>query len=353
MQFFKLLAILLLVASCAKARIIQNFSMRQSKVVIAHRGASGELPEHTKEAFVLAHSMEADFIEADVVSSKDGILFALHDLTLDGTTDVAVKFPKRARKDGHYYAIDFLARELKTLNVHERVHPETGSPVFPNRFDPNSKARFEMPTIKELIDLVIGMNHSRQKNTGIYLEPKRSEFHRENRIDLISKLSEVISSAQRSEPSLKVIVESFNPTDLKSLKFDYHVNNPLVQLIGENSWAEANVDFSEMLSAEGMKEVAEYADGIGPWVYQLIRPSTGSGQVVVTNLVNFARNNSLFIHAYTVRSDSLPTFAKGWDELLEMLYLGVKVDGVFTDQPAMAVGFLNRYSAKSSTIQGK
>lgn len=352
MNFIRLFVIILIAASCAKARLIQNFSLRQSKVVIAHRGASGELPEHTREAFVLAHANDANFIEADVVSSKDGVLFALHDLTLEATTDVAQQFPQRARSDGKFYAIDFTASELMKLFVHERTHPETGEAVFPGRFDPKSQAKFKLATLEELMELIIGLNQSRKKTTGLYIETKRSDFHTEHGIDLIAKLQEHVAKAKAKDAELKIIVESFNPQDLKMLKYDYKVDYPLVQLIGENSWSESNVDYLEMITAAGMQEVASYADGIGPWIYQLLRPI--SGQVVVTDLAKLARDNGLFIHSYTVRLDSLPPFAKSYDQLLEMLYLGVKVDGIFTDWPSEAVSFLNRYSATtSSTIKGK
>ncbi len=351
MSTFRLFLIICLVASCAKARVIQNFTLRQSKVVIAHRGASGQLPEHTRESFVLAHSFDANFLEADVVSSKDGILFALHDLTLEATTNVAKLYPKRVRKDGKFYAIDFTARELKELDVFERVHPETETPVFPRRFDSKLNAKFKMATVEELIHLVIGLNKSRAKRSGVYLELKRSQFHREHKIDLVGKLHELIVASHKLDSDLPFIVESFNPDDLKSLKYDYRAEYPLVQLIGENSWAEASVDYTEMLSEQGVAAVAKYADGIGPWIYQLLRPV--SGQVVVTDLAKFARDNGLFIHSYTVRKDALPPFAESYDQLLEMLYLGVKVDGIFADQPDEAVSFLNRYSAKTSTIKGK
>ncbi len=351
MKIMRLIAILIIAASCAKARVIQNFSLRQSKVVIAHRGASGVLPEHTREAFVWAHSSEANFIEADVVSSKDGVLFALHDLTLEATTDVAKRFPTRARSDGKFYAIDFNASELRQLTVHERVHPETGEAVFPGRFGPKVAANFKLATLDELIQLLIGLNESRNKSTGLYIEPKRSEFHTEHKIDLIAKVQNSIKEARALAPELNIIVESFNPQDLKTLKFDYKVDYPLVQLIGENSWSESSIDYQQMITSEGTREVAKYADGIGPWIYQLLRPI--SGQVVVTNLAHHARENGLFIHSYTVRADSLPPFAKSYDQLLEMLYLGVKVDGIFTDQPSMAVSFLNRYSASNRTIKGK
>src|SRR5687767_9176819 len=98
-------------------------------IVIAHRGASGYLPEHTLEAAAYAHALGADFIEQDVVLSKDDVLVVTHDIHVDTTTDVAARYPDRKRADGRYYAIDFTWEELKALRVHERVNETTGQPV--------------------------------------------------------------------------------------------------------------------------------------------------------------------------------------------------------------------------------
>jgi glycerophosphoryl diester phosphodiesterase len=105
-------------------------------IVIAHRGASGYLPEHTLAAKAMAHAMGAHFIEQDVVLSRDGTPIVLHDIHLDSTTDVAQAFPGRARDDGRYYAIDFDIEEIRELRVHERTHLGTGlgRAVYPGRF---------------------------------------------------------------------------------------------------------------------------------------------------------------------------------------------------------------------------
>jgi glycerophosphoryl diester phosphodiesterase len=101
---------------------------------IAHRGASGYLPEHTLEAVAMAHGLGAAYIEQDVVMTGDGVLVVLHDLTLDATTDVSSRFPGRAREDGKHYAIDFALVELKSLAVNERIKPDFGERAFRNRF---------------------------------------------------------------------------------------------------------------------------------------------------------------------------------------------------------------------------
>ncbi|MCA9216274.1 MAG: hypothetical protein KDB27_24565, partial [Planctomycetales bacterium] len=113
---------------------LPSLAMAEPTIVIAHRGASGYLPEHTLPAKALAYGMGADFLEQDVVLSRDGVPIVLHDIHIDTVTDVAKKFPNRKRGDGRFYAIDFDVAELKTLDVVERFDAQTKKAVFPNRF---------------------------------------------------------------------------------------------------------------------------------------------------------------------------------------------------------------------------
>jgi glycerophosphoryl diester phosphodiesterase len=129
------------------------------KNVIAHRGASGYLPEHTLEAVAMAYAMGADYLEQDVVLTKDDHAIVLHDIHLEAVTNVAQVFPRRARSDGRYYAIDFTLAEIKALQVHERIALPAGAAVYPKRF-PVGWSRFEIPTLEEEITLVQGLNKS-------------------------------------------------------------------------------------------------------------------------------------------------------------------------------------------------
>ena len=139
--------------------------------VIAHRGASGYLPEHTLPAKALAHAMGADFLEQDVVASRDGELIVLHDIHLDRVTDVAKRFPARARKDGRFYALDFDLAELRQLRVHERVAAD-GKPVYPGRF-PVTAGRFALHTFDEELAFIRGLNETTGRNAGVYPEIKK------------------------------------------------------------------------------------------------------------------------------------------------------------------------------------
>ena len=108
--------------------------VQAQKIVIAHRGASGYLPEHTLAAVAMAHAMDADYVEQDVVLTKDAVPVVLHDIHIDAISDVAKRFPDRKREDGRYYAIDFTLAEIKQLKVTERFDPKNGQPIFEGRF---------------------------------------------------------------------------------------------------------------------------------------------------------------------------------------------------------------------------
>ena len=125
----------------------EMMAVATEKIVIAHRGASGYLPEHTLAAKAAAHAMRADYIEQDVVLSKDGVPMVLHDIQIDTVTDVAQMFPDRARADGRFYAIDFTLDELKALTV-SSASTSTASRSFPGRF-PRGAASFQIPTLAE------------------------------------------------------------------------------------------------------------------------------------------------------------------------------------------------------------
>ena len=151
----------------------------QDKIVIAHRGASGYLPEHSLPAKAMAHAMGADFIEQDLVLTRDNRLVVLHDLYLDAVTDVARVFPDRGRPDGHFYAIDFTLAELRRLALTERLVIEDGrsQPRFPGRFPPGQSS-FRISTFEEEIELIQGLNRSTGRNVGLYPEIKSPAFHR-------------------------------------------------------------------------------------------------------------------------------------------------------------------------------
>ena len=313
----------------------------ENKLVIAHRGASGYLPEHTLAAKAMAHAMGADYIEQDVVLTKDGIAIILHDIHLGTVTDVADKFPLRKRDDGRYYAIDFTLKEIKTLFVHERTRKGSSSSVFPNRF-PQNKSNFRVPTFVEEIELIQGLNKSTGRDIGIYPEIKAPKFHMENGQDLSKAVLKILDAYGYNSKTANIIMQCFNWDETKRLR-ELGYKGKLIQLLGENNWGiSPDTDFDFLKSADGMKEMAKTVDGVGPWINQIVVGLDSDGEPQFTDLVSDAKAAGLYVHPYTARADALPQWAKSYDELLGVLFDKAKVDGIFTDFPDLGVAFVSR-----------
>lgn len=312
------------------------------KLVIAHRGASGYLPEHTLVAKAFAYAQGADYLEQDVVLTSDGVPIILHDIHLDTVSNVTSVFPDRKRDDGHYYVIDFTLSEIKSLSVHERMRKGSDTAVFSKRF-PVGKSSFSIPTLAEEIELVIGLNHSTGRNVGIFPEIKNPKFHLDNGFDLSKIVVDMLASYSEKTPDLKFIVQSFDWNETKRIRTDLGYQGKLVQLLGENRWRLAEgTDFDHLKTAEGLKEIATIADGIGPWINQMVTGKNGQGKAQFTDLARNAKAVGLVIYPYTARADALPKWANGFDDLLQVVLDEGGADGIFTDFTDKAVQFLHR-----------
>ena len=320
-------------------------------IVIAHRGASGYLPEHTLAAKAMAHAMGADYIEQDVVLSRDGVPVILHDVYLESTTDVARRFPGRARADGRFYAMDFALDELRQLRVHERSSTgESGEElaVYPDRF-PLGPALFGIPTLAEEIDLIAGLDRSRGCRTGLYVELKGPNLHLQAGMDIAEIVLRVLAEKGYGERPEQVFLQCFDGATLRRLRHEIKTPLPLIQLIGENSWGEdTTTNYDYLRSPEGLAEIAGYADGIGPWLNQIYLGKDHSGEVQLSNLVADARQHGLLVHPYTFRRDELPMGIDSFDELLDIFFRRAGVNGVFTDFPDLVAHYLQQSGAPGS-----
>ncbi len=305
--------ILFLLTSCSTTHNIK---------IIAHRGASGYLPEHTLAAVAMAHSWDVDFIEPDIVLTKDNIPVVLHDIHIDTTTNVAKIFPKRSRSDGRYYAIDFTYIELLKLTVHERVDLKTAKRVFPNRF-PLSNINFKIPTLEDYINLVLGLNKTRNKAVGLIPEIKSPKFHKQQGKDITLIVLKLLKKFKLDQKNEQFFLQCFDPQELKRIRFKLNSDINLVQLTGDNSWKEADCDYDQMMTQDGLKEIATYAQVISPWINPLLQTRT------LKVFTKTAHSLNLKVIPYTIRVDVLP---KGVSEkhLYQILNTS-KIDGIFSD----------------------
>lgn len=299
--------------------------------IIAHRGASAYLPEHTLAAKALGYAMGADFLEQDVVATRDGELVVLHDIHLDRVTDVAARFPDRAREDGRFYVRDFDLAEIRTLCVTERLDAE-GNAVYPGRFPPHS-SRFGVNTLAEELEFLHGLNRATGGSAGVYPEIKRPAWHRRQGIDLGAMLLDVLAAYGYQGPDDPVYVQCFDAAELKRLRHELGCRMRLVQLIGDNSWGEAETDYDLLCTEQGLAEVADTADAIGPWVNRLYTPGVNGGPPDSSGLVECAHDAGLLVHPYTFRADALAPGFDDFGDMVRYFCVDLGVDGLFTDFP--------------------
>lgn len=332
LQYFALIAAVLLPWAAMT-------TAASSPIVIAHRGASGYVPEHTLAAKAMAHAMGADYIEQDVVLTGDGVPIVLHDIHLESTTDVAERFPDRARADGRFYAIDFSIAEIRTLRAHERTTSE-GVAAFPTRY-PLGPGLLTVPTLAEEIDFISGLDRSRGRKTGLYIEFKAPNFHRQEGHDIARRVLDVLVEKGYDQRREQVFLQCFDDATLRYLRHTLKTPLPLIQLIADSSWGEdSEVDYDFLQTAAGLDEVATYADGIGPWLMQIYRGKRADGSVELSDLVALAQQRGLQVHPYTFRADQLPEGIGSFEELLEIFLHQAGVDGLFTDFPDLARDYL-------------
>jgi glycerophosphoryl diester phosphodiesterase len=322
-------------------------------LIIGHRGASGYRPEHTLASYELAARMGADYVEPDLVTTKDGVLVTRHEPEISGTTDVANHPEFTARRttkslDGvdttGWFTEDFTLAELKTLRAVERLPQVRQENTIFN-------GRYQVPTFQEVIDLVKRLSRELHRDIGIYPETKHPTYFRKQGRALEPKLVDALNRNGLNRPGAKVFVQSFEVSNLKAL--DRQLRVPLVQLTSSTG---APFDFTDtgdprtyadLVTPAGLREVATYADGIGPEKIQIIPRDAAGNLAAPTTLVHDAHAAGLTLHPYTFRAENtfLPTNLRSsadpnaYGNLFAELqaYFAAGVDGVFTDNTDIGI----------------
>ncbi|MBB2911370.1 glycerophosphoryl diester phosphodiesterase [Streptosporangium becharense] len=320
-------------------------------IVIGHRGASAHRPEHTLLSYEAAIALGADYIEPDLVATGDHVLVARHENEISDTTDVASRPEFAGRRttktvDGRpvtgWFTEDFTLAELKTLRARERV---PGLRPGNTAFD----GLAEIPTFDEVVRL------ARRHGVGVYPETKHPGYFRSAGLPLEEPLLEVLARHGWSGHHDPVFIQSFETANLRELR--KRTELPLIQLVAAagapHDWTAAGDPrtYDTMVTPEGLREVAEYADGIGVDTRRVVPTGPDGSLLPPTTLIRDAHRAGLMVHAWTIRNENSqlpvdfrlgdpasPAFPRatgdvmGW---LEKLYrLGL--DGVFADDPGMA-----------------
>ena len=290
-----------------------------SPIVIAHRGASGYAVEHTEAAKTLAHAQGADYIEQDVVLSKDGQFIVTHDITMEETTNVEQRFPDRTRPDGRYYFADFTWAEMQQLSLHERTRRGSDQPALANRFPGEAGQR--LLRLCDEIRLLAGLDSTTGKKTGLYIELKSPSFHKKEFGTSMGEalLNELASHGIASE-SDRCFIQCFEMDELVDLHERMKCKLPLIQLLGKRPMD------------SDLSRIAVFAKGIGPSI-DLLAIRDANNTIVSSGLVEAARKAGLLVHPYTVRKHQQPSWSTSLDETHRFLVDQLKVDGFFTDYP--------------------
>lgn len=351
--------------SCnSRARTARCGGVTARPIVIAHRGASGEAPEHTLAAYRLAIEQGADYIEPDLVSTRDGVLIARHENEIGGTTDVAQHrefAARRTRKliDGRpvegWFAEDFTLAEIKRLRARERI-PELRPANA--RLD----AQLEVPTLEEILELVRAHDAQRAAaarsqggpapaHIGVYPETKHPSYFAAAGLPLERPLLEMLGQFGYTEGDAPVFIQSFEVSNLQALRRMTRLR--LVQLIearGAPYDLAARGDertYAALTGAEGLAGIAAYADAVGV-EKSLILPVGADGALGgATPLIDQAHRAGLDVHAWTFRAENafLPPALRSGGDPAEYgaiateiaAFLGAGIDGFFIDQPALGV----------------
>jgi glycerophosphoryl diester phosphodiesterase len=317
-------------------------------IVIGHRGAPGYRPEHTLASYRLAIAMGADYIEPDLVSTKDGVLVARHENEIGGTTDVAdhPEFAERkATKtiDGlsvtGWFTEDFTLSELKTLRAKERlpqVRPAN------TRYD----GRFEVPTLDEVLDLVASESRRLHRQIGVYPETKHPTYFASIGLPLEAPLLHTLRRHHLDRPNAKVFVQSFETGNLRRLHRMTRL--PLIQLIDASGAPYDLVlagdprTYSDLTTPAGLADIATYAAGVGV-NKNLVLPRDADGNTGEPSaLVDDAHADGLLVHIWTMRNENqfmaanfrigIDPNASGDARAEDRAFLDAGVDGFFTDQ---------------------
>lgn len=331
----------------------------KSPIVIGHRGAPGYRPEHTLASYKLAIQLGADFVEPDLVATKDGVLVARHENEISGTTDVAEHPEFAARRttktiDGvsvtGWFTEDFTLAELKTLRAVERL-PD----VRPDNTRYNG--RFRIPTFDQVLALVKKQSVVQGHRVGVYPETKHPTYFRSIRLPLEGRMMRDLRQANLATSVNKVFIQSFETGNLRRL--DHMTQLPLIQLINSSGAPYDLVaagdprTYADLVTAAGLRDIARYADGIGP-NKDVVIPRDANGFLLdPTPVVSRAHHVGLLVHLFTFRDENqfLPADfrvgsdpnAKGdaFSEYYAFFNLGI--DGLFSDYPDTAIAARDWY----------
>ena len=322
-------------------------------LVIGHRGACGYRPEHTIASYELAIQMGADYIEPDVVSTKDGTLIARHENDITETTNVSDKLEFASRKTTKkigdkevtgWFTEDFTWAEIKTLRAKERLS-------FRNHaYD----GQFEIPTLQEVIDLAKRKTVETGRTIGIYPETKHPTYFKSINLALEEPLVSILKKNGYTSSKDPVFIQSFEVENLKQLH--KLTDLPLIQLLDEGTMQPYDFfvkgdsrTYVDLTAPKELAKIAEYAEGLGPYKRLIVPAGEDKRLKPVTSLINDAHAVGLKVHTWTFRKEEpyLAPDYKGNPQAEYEQFFKLGIDGIFSDFPDIAVNVRQQMFASS------
>ncbi|AKG21554.1 glycerophosphodiester phosphodiesterase [Calothrix sp. 336/3] len=321
-------------------------------IIIAHRGASGYLPEHTLAAYALAIDMGADYIEPDLVITKDGVLIARHENEISQTTDISLH-PEFAHLqtskiiDGKvtqgWFTEDLTLAEIKTLYTQERIpHLRPQNTAY--------NGIYPIPTLTEIIDLVKEKTQTTGRKIGIYPETKHPTYFQNINLPLEDSLITLLHHHGYQDKNAPIFIQSFEVANLQYLAEKTQL--PLVQLINHHgqpydfTLKQGTRTYQDLITPTGLSKIASYAQAIGVHKDLIVPRNHQNYLQAPTSLIQDAHHVNLLVHGWTFRNENefLPAnFADNPQQEYELFY-SLGIDGIFSDFPNIAIFSLGQFS---------
>ena len=265
---------------------------------------------------------------------------------MDAVSNVAEIFPNRNRSNGFHYVIDFDLEEIRQLTIHERLRPFNGTQVFPSRFPANSSVRFQLSTLNETIELILGLNRATGRRRELLVEIKKPEYHWQYNRSISSVVLSTLNAYNLTQPDDPVIIQTFHIEELMHIRRNLGSKLRLFALMTLNQVNESSSDYDFYRSEEGIRNLSKIVQALTPFHEFIVNYDSNGTILGATNFTKWAHEYGLAVYPFTFRQDSFP--GKNFEHLIEYFWRTVQVDGFITDHPDVILQYFQRAMASGT-----
>jgi glycerophosphoryl diester phosphodiesterase len=266
---------------------------------------------------------------------------------LDAVSNVAEIFPNRNRSNGLHYVIDFDLQELRQLTIHERIRPFNGTQVFPLRFPANTSVHFQLSTLNETIELILGLNRATGRRRELLVEIKKPEYHSQHSKNISSLVLSTLNAYNLTQPNDPVIIQTFHIEELMYIRQNLGSKLRLFALMIWNQINESSSNYDFYRSEEGIRNLSKIVQALTPTHEFLVNYDSNGTILGVTNFIKWAHQYGLAVYPFTFRQDFFP--GNNFERLIAYFWHTVQVDGFITDHPDVLLQYFQREIASSAS----